>query len=230
MAQKRNLNVNPYFDDFDRDKNFYKVLFKPGFPVQARELTTLQSVLQNQLEQFGNNIFKDGSMVIPGGVTFDPQFYAVKLDAVNSGVDVSVYIKEYIGKTITGLESGITAQVKYVALPGDPNIDDLTIYVKYLSSGGDNAVSQFLDGEALLSNENVVYGNTTINAGTTFASLLNSNATSNGVESTETKRVRRTNLLPSVTSKNVRAASHDVTSVLANISSSFCLYSYKLVI
>ena len=60
MAQKTDLNISPYYDDFDGDKNFYKVLFKPGFPVQARELTTLQSILQNQVESFGGNIFKEG--------------------------------------------------------------------------------------------------------------------------------------------------------------------------
>ena len=52
MPQETNLNVNPYFDDFDKNNNHYKVLFKPGAPVQARELSTLQSILQNQIEQF----------------------------------------------------------------------------------------------------------------------------------------------------------------------------------
>ena len=60
MAQKTDLNISPYYDDFDESKNFYKVLFKPVFPVQARELTTLQSILQNQVESFGSNIFKEG--------------------------------------------------------------------------------------------------------------------------------------------------------------------------
>ena len=45
MAQKINLNASPYYDDFESDKDFYKVLYKPGFPVQARELTQLQSML-----------------------------------------------------------------------------------------------------------------------------------------------------------------------------------------
>ena len=58
MAQKINLNVSPYYDDYDSEKNFYKVLYKPGFPVQARELTTLQSILQNQVESFGSHMFK----------------------------------------------------------------------------------------------------------------------------------------------------------------------------
>ena len=38
MAQKTNLNVSPYYDDFDTSKNFHKVLYRPGFAVQAREL------------------------------------------------------------------------------------------------------------------------------------------------------------------------------------------------
>ena len=39
MPQETNLNVSPYFSDFDPAKNYYKVLFKPGFPIQSRELT-----------------------------------------------------------------------------------------------------------------------------------------------------------------------------------------------
>ena len=80
MTQNTNLNVSPYFDDFSESKNYQKVLFKPGFPVQSRELTTLQSILQNQIEKFGQYFFKEGSMVIPGGVSFDISYPAVKLD------------------------------------------------------------------------------------------------------------------------------------------------------
>ena len=58
MAQTTNLNVSPYFDDFNADDNYYKVLFKPGLPVQARELTGLQSILQSQIAKFGQHIFK----------------------------------------------------------------------------------------------------------------------------------------------------------------------------
>ena len=67
MAQNTNLNIAPYFDDFDKSKGFLKVLFKPGFPVQARELTTLQTLLQDQIDTFGQGVYKEGSMVVPGG-------------------------------------------------------------------------------------------------------------------------------------------------------------------
>ena len=181
MAQKTDLNISPYYDDFDGDKNFYKVLFKPGYPVQARELTTLQSILQNQVESFGGNIFKEGSMVLPGSVTFDNQFSAVKLNAVNLGIDVSVYIKNFIGKKITGQLSGVTASIQEVALTSDSDlVTDITIYVKYGESGDDADVDTFQDGEQLFASENVTYGNTTINAGTVFASLISQDATSIG--------------------------------------------------
>ena len=64
MAQAKDLNISPYYDDFDPSNDFYKVLFKPGFPVQARELTNLQSILQNQIESFGSHAFKEGSMLV----------------------------------------------------------------------------------------------------------------------------------------------------------------------
>ena len=80
MPQKTNLNINPYYDDFDANDNFYRVLFKPGYPVQARELTTLQSILQNQIESFGSHIFKEGSMVIPGGITYDRSYFSIKVN------------------------------------------------------------------------------------------------------------------------------------------------------
>lgn len=68
MGIKTDLNIAPYFDDYDITKKYYRVLFKPGFAVQARELTQLQTTLQNQIEQFGENIYKEGSII--KGCTF----------------------------------------------------------------------------------------------------------------------------------------------------------------
>jgi len=57
------LNVSPYFDDFDFEKGYNRILFKPSVPVQARELTQIQSILQKQIEKFGENVFKNGTIV-----------------------------------------------------------------------------------------------------------------------------------------------------------------------
>jgi hypothetical protein len=180
MTQKTDLNISPYYDDFDSEKNFYKVLFKPGYPVQARELTTLQSLLQDQVKSFGSHIFKEGSMVIPGNIAYDGNFNSVKLNSSNFGVDVSLYIKNFIGKKVTGQISGTTATIQFVAFPDDINVDDLTIYVKYIDSDNNFEFNPFENGESLIADENITYGNTTINAGTPFASLLSSDATSIG--------------------------------------------------
>ena len=180
MAQKINLNVSPYYDDYDSEKNFHKVLYKPGFPVQARELSTQQSILQNQIESFGDHVFKEGSVVIPGGIGFDNQFNAVKLNNTNFNVDISVYIKDFIGKKIIGSESGIEAIVKFVSLPDGVNVDYVTLYVNYVSADSNSVITTFSDGESLSSNEDVIYGNTTINANTPFASLISTEATSVG--------------------------------------------------
>ena len=111
MAQKTNLNISPYYDDFDPNDQFYKVLFKPGFPVQARELSTLQSILQNQLESFGSHMFKDGSMVIPGNIAYDAQYYSMKIEEENLGIPVSLYLNELIGLKLTSANTGVSVVI-----------------------------------------------------------------------------------------------------------------------
>jgi len=60
--------VAPFYDDFDESKNFHRILFRPGYAVQGRELIQLQTILQNQIERFGRHIFTNGSPVIGGDV------------------------------------------------------------------------------------------------------------------------------------------------------------------
>src|ERR1700744_4566465 len=62
--------VAPYFDDYDEDKQFLRILFRPSKAVQARELTQLQTILQKQIQRFGQGVFQDGSMVTGGQIVF----------------------------------------------------------------------------------------------------------------------------------------------------------------
>lgn len=150
MPQETNLNVSPYFDDFSEDKNYYKVLFKPGYPIQARELTTLQSILQNQIEQHGKNIFKEGSVVIPGQIKYESPFYAVEIEANYNGVSISTYFSELIGKKIKGASSGVSAEIVYLISNTESERGNYTLYVKYIQSGGvDFTNKRFQDSETL---------------------------------------------------------------------------------
>lgn len=148
----KNYNTAPYYDDFDKTKNYHRVLFRPGFAVQARELTQLQTALQAQLDRFGSHVFKDGSQVLGGQVSLDTEFSYVKLEATFSigltNYTPDNYVDEAIGRTVTGADSGVTATVVDATLSqsgGDP----LTIFVKYKSSGTDNTTKVFEAGEIL---------------------------------------------------------------------------------
>ena len=181
MPQKTNLNINPYYDDFDKYDNFYKVLFKPGYPIQARELTTLQSILQNQVESFGSHIFKEGSMVIPGGVTFDDNYNSVKLNYDHLGIDVKVYANNLVGKKLRGQTSGVVAVVdRWSDISESSGITDLTLFVKYLNAADNNEADSFSDGEVLITESGFTYGNTIVNSGETVATLVSENATAIG--------------------------------------------------
>ena len=184
MAQQTNLNVSPYFDDFDSSNDYYKVLFKPGYPVQARELTGLQSILQNQIEQFGSHIFKEGAKVIPGNTTFDTGYTGVSINPTHLGVPVDAYLTQLVGKRIYGLTSGVSAEVVNFITPDQSDFDIHTIYISYLSSGlGDNAQSEFNDGELLACDENILSGpenSVFVPAGESFASTLSENSVTTG--------------------------------------------------
>ena len=78
------LNVSPYFDDFNPETDYLRVLFRPGFPVQARELTTLQTFMQEQVSRFGNHIFKDGSRVTNGEIQLDTDAHRLSLTGISN--------------------------------------------------------------------------------------------------------------------------------------------------
>ena len=178
MPQKTNLNISPYYDDFDKADNYYKVLFKPGYPVQARELNNLQSILQNQVESFGSHIFKEGSMVIPGGVTYDSTYFSVKVNPDHLGVDVSIYLDALInnnngkGTKVVGQNSQIVGTIKNYILPPTEGVEDITLFVKYNESGTNSISEMFPHEEILTLKENVTYGNTTLNSGETILTVL----------------------------------------------------------
>ena len=181
MPQETNLNVAPYFDDFDANNDYYKVLFKPGYPVQARELNNLQSILQNQVETFGKHLFKEGAKVIPGNTAYNTSYFAVQLVNTYLGVPVSNYVSRLMGAKITGQTSGVTAVVEKVLVDFESEAGNTTLYISYLGSDSSNNTTQvFSDGELLTSNETIATENTIIAAGEPFASTIPIGAAATG--------------------------------------------------
>jgi hypothetical protein len=165
MPQSTNLNRNPYYDDFSAEKNFYKVLFKPGVTVQTRELTTLQSILQNQIEKFGNKFFSNGGVVIPGNCAYINVYNAVEIDSSYKGLNVEEYVDYLIGTVLTGSITGITAKVVDVVKAQDSIRNKTTLYVKYVSSASDFTTEIFENGEELTANVDIPIGESFIFSG-----------------------------------------------------------------
>ena len=142
----------PYYDDFDKAKNYMRILFRPGYSVQARELTQMQTAIQAQIDRFGRHVFKEGSPAVGGLATLDTRFAYVKLV---SGGDPNPdnFYTQLIGTTVTGQTSGITATV-LDATPSEDS-DPLTLFVKYTSTATldayDGITQFFLAGEDLVS-------------------------------------------------------------------------------
>ena len=64
-------NTAPYYDDFDESKQYYQIMFNPGRPVQARELTQMQTMLQKQIERLGDHVFQHGARVLGGSAAYE---------------------------------------------------------------------------------------------------------------------------------------------------------------
>ena len=144
MPQSTNLNKAPYFDDFDPNSNYYRVLFRPGFSIQSRELTTLQSTLQYQVESLARANYKQGSVVVPGELKLDVNYDYVKVSSFTNNLAIT----DYIGKKLTGNTSGVSATV--VNATAESETESATIFVKYESSGSNNVTNKFSEGETLV--------------------------------------------------------------------------------
>ncbi len=173
MPINTNLNIAPYNDDFDIAKKYYRVLFKPGFALQARELTQLQTIFQNQIEQFGSNIFKEGSII--KGCSFND---LKNLSYVK--VTDDIIPTNYIDKTVTltdnaveeyyyeiegssGLKASIiTASNGYQTRA--PNLN--TFYIKYLNTVTNTQQKVFLPGEVLSIHEYKIVKSTIVDLDT----------------------------------------------------------------
>lgn len=179
MSIKTNLNDDPYFDDFDPSKQYNRILFRPSRAVQARELTQIQSILQDQIEKFGSNIYKEGSIIQGVNLTQIDNLYYVKLTDYTSIVDSdgnTMSVVELIPKaptaeeiatnpnlteddagilrkyTVRGRSTGLVAEIIQASEGFESRNPDLkTLYVTYIASAT-NAEGQkqvFDSGEIL---------------------------------------------------------------------------------
>ena len=156
MALESNLNESPYFDDFDEEKNFHRVLFRPGYAVQARELTQLQSILQNQIERFANEVLYDGTVVSGCNVsTKRVDFVRLRDRDANNRLILEEDFYQSNGKIANAIVYGSTSGMEGRLVAHKPGTElafpsTQTLYVDYINSGANNTTKEFLDDEVLV--------------------------------------------------------------------------------
>jgi hypothetical protein len=151
-----NFNVAPYYDDFDESKNFHRMLFRPGYAVQARELTQMQSILQNQIDRFGEHVFREGSIVTGIELNYDTKATYIKIRDNNASGN-NVVANSFLNTTITGSTSNTTAIVIGTDTGSEAETPNLkTLFIKYTSTGTSNSGNNYFTlGETITSNTSV---------------------------------------------------------------------------
>jgi hypothetical protein len=108
-----------YHDDYNAsgngDKNYLRVLFKPGYSVQVRELNQLQSALQDQVNRLGSSVWKNDTAVIGGKTSFLPSVRSLTLNlstAVSSVAETAFTVAQ-IAETAKTIEyaSGLRGEI-----------------------------------------------------------------------------------------------------------------------
>lgn len=164
MALTTNFNVDPYYDDFNEDKNFHRILYKPGYAVQSRELTQSQTILQDQIKKFGDHVFKSGS-IVTGGQIFVQNTAYVNLTSTYSGNDITAanFDQEYI-TNVSGTKKAYVLKAYSADIStGEP----ITLIINQMYG------SDFTAGETIIT------ANTTGNSINYYANTAASNPTGN---------------------------------------------------
>jgi hypothetical protein len=163
-----NFNVDPYYDDFDPNNNYHRVLFRPGRAVQARELTQSQTILQDQISKFANHIFKQNTPVTGGQVTVNTNAIYLRLNTTFN--DNDIVASDFLNQVVTDITGTIFAKV--IATEEATSTDAPTLVVTYLSG------KQFSASDAVYSTDTSSVAQLT---STNFTGLATTASISEGV-------------------------------------------------
>jgi len=175
----QDFNISPYYDDFNEVNKFYKVLYRPGYSVQARELNQIQSILQNQLEKTGDTLYQDGSRVLGAELVLNSKISSLKLQPQYAGA--AIVASNFDGRIIQGVSSGAKAEVVVSQAFSTTTLDVLMInYVddtKFLDNETINTIDEGTTYFALVAGENegLTGADTTTNLASGIGSIISVN-------------------------------------------------------
>lgn len=129
MASIKKFPQSPYFDDFEEESNFLRVLFRPGYSVQTRELNQLQSILQDQIGMVSDYAIENNGRVLGGETAI-----VKKLPFIKLAMTTTLSYLDYDGATFT-TDNGIKGTIQFLVKA--EGLDPNTLYVSYESSSTD---------------------------------------------------------------------------------------------
>ena len=144
-----------YKDDFRDSDQYHRILFNSGRALQARELTQMQTIIQEEMARFGRNIFVEGAPVAPGGILIEnPEF--IKTSSVT--IPFNSTLSDIIGVELTvtgGTQTNSAAiKVRVQEVIAAENGDPITLYVNYTDTTAATAGAtsvRVLNGDVLTS-------------------------------------------------------------------------------
>ena len=138
-----NKSVAPYYDDYDKTKNFHEMLFRPARGVQVREMNQLQSMFNEQIKRFADHTFEEGSVVIPGQTNYSTEYSYVTLTIA----DFSNISSQLVGGAVLENGSGVKAIVKQFVEA--TQTDNHTAYIEYTDGSNTNSSNIFEETDSI---------------------------------------------------------------------------------
>jgi len=152
--------LHPYYDDYSEASNFYRILYRPGQAVQARELTQMQTMAQVQIERFGRHVFSEGSIVIGGQLSYDS---AISLNLASQYIGTDVDVTDFIGRKVTNYSNTTNVQAQVITAANATDTEPPVLLIKYLTGDEFNASDTIR-----------------VSGANTFANVASANISSNG--------------------------------------------------
>lgn len=174
-------SISPYFDDYTEDKNFYKVLYKPGVAIQSRELNQTQTIFQNQIKRIGDYLYTDGQKITgtKPSVNIDARTIRIKdKDVTGATINLSLFKDKYV----TSENTNIVGLVEFVFEKNDPDIGDLPSIVISLKRFNNADKGLFPQKDTLYFYDN--YSDALNNSGTSLTAVVEENIVKNAMSTT----------------------------------------------
>ena len=151
------LKKPPYFSTFDEAKKYYRILARPGRPIQAREWNDLQEQIQKQIERVGAHLFENGAQVLPGtdvAVTYRNNIGFIKLTKATSPTTEEAIKNRWMGKTIVSTSGSLGVKAKVIGYRVSDFLQEVRLFVDYLEADTDTgSATEFVPGQDLQTDE-----------------------------------------------------------------------------